>query len=93
MVMNETSDKANRPGQSDGRYMAMVGTLLVVIVAALAVLWLNERIRRTNAEQQVIQLRSENARLRAVVGQLAIPPQALPPAPAEENAPTSAPAR
>lgn len=41
-------------GQSmDTRYLAVVGVLLVMIIASLAALWLMERQRRVAAQQQL----------------------------------------
>jgi hypothetical protein len=46
-----------------GRYLAMVGGLLVLIIAMLAVLWVRERGRRVDAEAQVMELRRESQKL------------------------------
>jgi len=52
--MTETNP-ADRPdpAKADGRYFVAVGVLLVIIIAALAALWLMERSRRQEAQQRL----------------------------------------
>ena len=40
-------------GRGDGRYFLAVGVLLVLIIAALAALWLIERSRRMEAQREL----------------------------------------
>jgi len=49
--------QAPRGGAGDGKYGTLVGVLLVVIVAALAALWLLERNRRGEAERRLAEAR------------------------------------
>lgn len=52
MSDNENQDKP----ESERGYLLLVGSLLLVICAALAVLWMTERRRRIRAETQIVKM-------------------------------------
>lgn len=54
--MNNKSDEKATAPVPDGRYLALVGGLLIVICVSLALLWMTERNRRINTEQRVERL-------------------------------------
>jgi hypothetical protein len=53
----EPSPAPGTPGRyvADVRYLAVVGALLLVIIASLAGLWIRERVRRVQAENELAQ--------------------------------------
>jgi len=56
---------AARPSQTftlSAGYLAMVGGLLLLIIAVLAALWIRERNRRIAAQREVVQLIEQNER-------------------------------
>jgi len=57
--MKPQGDEGGRASSTDARYFALVGGLLVVIIAALAWLWLAERQRRADVEEALIELRRQ----------------------------------
>jgi len=59
--MKPQGDEGGRASSTDARYFALVGGLLVVIVAALAWLWLAERARRVDAEEALAEVRERRA--------------------------------
>ncbi len=64
-------DGAGKPApQAPGRFVFIVGVLMVMIVALLAGLWLRARIRATTAEFAAAQLRERNDKLEALVGRI-----------------------
>jgi len=67
--MNEPS---NQPTvlRADGRYLATIGILLVLIIGLLAALWVRERRRRRRTEGQYASLRAQHDGLRGTLGQL-----------------------
>ncbi len=50
---------------SDGRYLLLVGGLLLIIMMALGWLWLTERSRRITAERRAVGMQRELDRARA----------------------------
>ena len=68
-----------------GRYLAMVGGLLILIIAMLAVLWVRERSRRVEAETTAAELKKENAKLQFILGMTFKGGAAPSTAPAEEG--------
>jgi len=78
MSDNGTDAPARPParGRPDpgGRYLAVTGVLLVVIIALLAVLWGRERARRRAAESRAAQWRVRYEQLQQAVGGLLIKP-------------------
>ena len=54
--------------QSDMKYFAFVGVLMVVIIGLLAVLWTHERTRRIDAERDAIRLQQQLEQFQSVLG-------------------------
>lgn len=69
-MMDEAPSPRPTAAQADIKYLAFVGGLLVLIVAALASLWLMERARRVNAENQLDHANRKAEGLQAVFGQM-----------------------
>ena len=61
--MTNPPPPGREPGQSrsDARYLAVVGALMVLIIAALAVLWVTENYRRRNAEADLAKYKQLSA--------------------------------
>jgi len=57
--MDEMPKNSGGASKTDGKYFAVVGALLVMICAALAVLWILERRGRLRAESDAVQLRRD----------------------------------
>jgi len=55
---------------SDEKFLLAVGTLLMLIIVLLAVLYLRERHHRLDAELWVAELRTTNHRLQSVMGNI-----------------------
>ena len=68
-----------------GRYLVMVGGLMILIVAMMAVLWVRERSRRVDAEAMVVELKRENAKLQLVLGMTMKSGPAMSAGPTEEG--------
>ena len=67
--MSDNGDQ-HRPEAARG-YLILIGSLLLVICAALAVLWMTERSRRIRAEMRVMKMRKTlqmQQTLRALIG-------------------------
>ena len=65
--MRPQGNEGDKASPTDARYFLLVGGLLVVILAALAWLWLAERARRVDAEEALMDLRRQRAVSRAEV--------------------------
>ncbi|MDY6913881.1 MAG: hypothetical protein SVT52_05440 [Planctomycetota bacterium] len=57
---------------SDGKYLAVVGGLLLIIIAALASLWLRERRGRILAENRLVTVQARYEQLQSIMGQVLI---------------------
>ncbi len=69
--MNEIHAEKNRTSRgADTRYLALVGGLLVLIVALLAVLWIRERTNRISAQEQVVSLLRDRKGMQAGMQQM-----------------------
>jgi len=53
--MSPIANEHPGPQRSDAKYLAVVGGLLLLITASMAVLWMNERHRRREAERQLLE--------------------------------------
>jgi hypothetical protein len=76
------NDKPNEPSGSphpDTKYLVIVGVLLVVIIAVLAVLWRKERCARADAERRLSELTKSQALPAELQRVLAGSPTMLPP--------------
>jgi len=67
--MTEPNAAPSPPGAPDGRYLAVVGALLLIILAVLASLWVRESRRRRAAERELARLRSRSDRLHSALGE------------------------
>ena len=59
MDSEQTGEQQNSTPDNDVKYFSVVGILLVLIIALLAVLWGKERSKRINLELQTAQLRRQ----------------------------------
>ena len=57
---------------SDGKYLAVVGGLLIIIIAALASLWIRERRGRILAESRLGAVQAKYEQLQSIMGQVLI---------------------
>jgi len=73
--MNDERNDPGRPSGAETRFQVVVAALMVLIIVALAVLWLRERRSRLDAIQQLADMRSRE--LRTLLG--AGGPPGLPP--------------
>ena len=63
----ETQPTPTDPATVDGRYMLLVGGLLLVICLTSAVLWFLERRRRVQTESDLIDMAEQVSSLRAIL--------------------------
>ena len=76
--MDGESNGRTGPSRADGKYLAIVGGLLLTIIVALAVLWLSERRGRLTAEAEAARLRRRQRALQSVLPGLTGMPGASP---------------
>ena len=61
-------DNAHQPDNAEPRYLLLVGGLLVLIIALLAFLWLQERDRRQRAQTNLQVAQDKLKKVQAVLG-------------------------
>ena len=76
--MCSSQDKQAPPAATEARHLAIVGGLLIVIIASLAALWGTERYRRNLAEGYLSDMHAKNSRLSEAAAQMALSAQGRP---------------
>jgi len=63
--MTDRPDQTDQPGP---KYLAVVGSLLLLIIVSLAVLWQTETRRRRDAVRRLAELQAKYGRIEGVLG-------------------------
>jgi len=70
--MSDNEPQRGKDQTFSARYLALVGGLMALIIAMLAILWMRERGRRVGAELRCQRLQIQYQQLRAALSQLAM---------------------